>query len=568
MKEEKMNRWERKRQSIWCAVLVVIGILLLYIIYRYNDLHQKEIVTATDVEKITLNTQEEQQKELDIEALYTYREKEDDIKTVDEVAKQLVASHYLVGVELEKQAKPYKIILSYDIPSKKVNLSKIKKDQIALCNATALLCIFDEIDTIAIELAVDEINEEKVIYRPDIEDYFKLKELKSEDKQSFDRLVGEFLNTDKVTLYNQIAHPYSSQLGKDVEKYFKWYFPPESIGEPLVIPSNNEEMEKELEAKYGYQFYLEGLKMVNSSINYYCINKLRYYYNSPHVEEILIELVACRNRSENKQVRLACDRTKEILAYSRNQQHPLLFTLFDQVGEAHEIYIIKEQSVLPLAKWEGNNKGSIKIESISPNGTYALCRVETEEENYRYTLPMKLDRDSLKETYILKEEGALLEGNRILPEMNNLIIESNSELGQALTTMQDAKVFKWLEGPFIKVGEKLIYDCKNAKVLTVMSYQQDFGVNQLTDILSEQYKVARTEEKTNKLEQGQALVFRIENESIVVYQFETEKEKEQAIIKNKAFLATQHYWSKGKIIVIYNGESSSLRSDLDHIFKN
>lgn len=547
----------RKIRSLCCAIVVSIGIAILVLI----AMREKVLAEVSEIEQsqesdTVINTSEEKTVEINIDDLYKFENLALTKENLQQVTKKLLGSSYLRGVTFYEDHTPCIVQLSYSADSNDMSLSKTKKDQLSLVNAVVLMSLFEEIDTVEIiAYRADEVYE-KLIYRPDIEHYFNIELLKQSTLKSFERIVSEFLIQDNVQKYWNMSHPFDSKLGKEAEKFFKCYFI--SDKEKICLPSGQEVLEAQLRDELSYKLYIEGLNYDNASINYYCANQLINYYGSDALEEILIELVACGNRSELSEIRSACTKIKEVLTYK--EETPLLFSPFEEIGGGDTLYKVAEQECEQIASWQGDEEGQIEVRDVSNDNSYAICEVNTKESFYLFALPLK----EIDKTYKMSKDGIWDNETLISQELFSLMEIEERDKKRVIT--------KWQVGPFIQLSlkdEMQIYNCRSGKMIDESVFLKNFDLENFIDCMSEHYELISTSRGVYGKTGSWCTELTNDNgEIITCYEFGVALQAEKAVadkVGNKIY--GNYVWQKGKLIVVYNGQVSEVISRISEIMK-
>ena len=161
----------RKKQSFMSLGTVIIGLVCLWGITA--GIHR---IGAADsiLPHSEAEVQEVQDTSLglDIDEIYSGVKTSTENIRIEEVAAQLAAGTYLRGVTLKNKGTTIGVVLSYSAGAHELGLTKVKRDQMVLVNASILMSLYSEVDVVKFEVTRENEYYEKVIYRPDLNDYF------------------------------------------------------------------------------------------------------------------------------------------------------------------------------------------------------------------------------------------------------------------------------------------------------------------------------------------------------------------------------------------------------------
>lgn len=511
---------------------------------------------SEEVIEAVVNTSEEQEIGIDCHEIFTYRDVALSEESVSHIAKELLGSNYLQGVTLKKESKPYTIQLSYYAKGNDMSLAKAKKDQLALVNAVALMSLYDEIDTVVIEALRESEQYKKVLYRPDLEAYFGFELTNIKEESTYSRLVSRFYSSENVSNYWGVKHPYDCELGEDAEWFFKCYFSSDEV--EISIPTNTGEIVKRLEEKYGDALYIRGLRYNSASINYFCANELlRFYEDDERLEDILMELIICSNKTKVADVKEGCNRIKDILSYKEDE--PLLFTKYEEMGGGDILYGIIGGRFYEIARWTGQLVGRFSKEAYSRNEDYILCKVDVEGDAHYYVLPLK--------------DGTVYEMNEAAVFNNG--VEVSKELMSLMTIDRDQKEkFEavWQLGPYLQLGvgeEKYIYDCKNNKMQSEEAFRSNFSLENFINSSDAAYPLTKGETRESVTTNSRYTKITMkDNEWISCYEFATVDEVSKVLSdKERSGIQGQYIWHKGKVIIAYNGSDGQVIKWITSVMK-
>ena len=544
-------------KSIFCSVVTGVGIATLIFLSMQLSAIENEAQAESEEElEVVVNTSEEQEIGIDCHEIFTYHDVALSEESVSQIAEELLGSNYLQEVTLKKESKPYTIQLSYYARANDMSLAKAKKDQLALVNAVALMSLYDEIDTVVIEASRESERYKKVLYRPDLEAYFGFELVGIKEESTYSRLVGTFYSSENVSNYWGMKHPYDCELGEDAEWFFKCYF--SSDEEEISIPTNTGEIVKILEEKYGDALYIKGLRYSSASINYFCANELlRFYEDDERLEDILMELIICSNKTKVVAVKEGCNRVRDILSYK--QDEPLLFTKYEEMGGGDTLYGISQGRFYEIARWTGQSVGCFSKEECSRNEDYILCKVDVDEDAHYYVLPLN------DETVYEMNEAAVFNNG----------VEEAKELTSLMAIDRDQKEkFEsvWQFGPYLQLGvgeEKYIYDCKNNKMQSEEAFRLNFSLENFLDSSDEEYPLITGETKKGATANSSyTKVITKNDEQIDCYEFIAADELRKVLSdKERASIQGQYIWHKGKVIIVYNGSDGQVINWITSVMK-
>lgn len=146
-----MKVWSRKRQSSYCMFIVLVGLAVLIMITNY--MRKNETITMleeTQVVQDAIVPDAQQELMVNVEDLMKFLEVPLNKENVIAATKLLLGNPYLKAVDLQNTKLPYTITLNYETVANDINLSMIKKDQLAIANAVTLMSLFEEIETVKI----------------------------------------------------------------------------------------------------------------------------------------------------------------------------------------------------------------------------------------------------------------------------------------------------------------------------------------------------------------------------------------------------------------------------------
>ncbi|MBE6024577.1 MAG: hypothetical protein E7231_15590 [Cellulosilyticum sp.] len=554
-----MKGYSRKKESVKSGLCILLGIVGVYFISEYLQTIyiDDEIPVISEIEEVGQEiVTSEIDNTLNIEAIYEWSTKILDEGNLGQLITQyLPGGAYLKSAHLQQEKEPYQIKLTYYSEQYDKVLSKARKDQIALVDASILMSLYPDIDTIQIETMVEEKIYHKTLYRPDLEEYFGIRLEAQEGKKTFERIAKEFMSADAVSSYWGEKHLYDSPLGEEVEAFFKMNFP---VVDEMnqVFPYIDEDLEQELVEEYGYSLFLQGLAYENPLMNYYSACRLIEYYGQQSTEEIMLELATCATKSEDLRVQQVCQRGVDLLK-PLQEDETKVFGRFEEtvLGGGRKIYKIDQEGISVLAKWKGQAQAGLKVLSLSPNNQYVLCKAQTNLQSYYYVVPLKKD-------YELSEEGVYKEQKKYQLELVDKLEEAlgEEEIEQAIAEEDITFVWELDSLLNIQVGEHiLVYDVQKAYLQTREAFEQEFDLDDLKRYFEGNFEVnIETDQRVRGKDKAQVLS--INQEILKIYSYANVTQKNIALVSEQEDIKQKvgKRWSKGKLIVDYSGQSEEI----------
>ncbi|MBU3803568.1 MAG: hypothetical protein H9872_02255 [Candidatus Cellulosilyticum pullistercoris] len=364
-----MNYNGRKKDNIKNGLILLIGLVCLWGI-TMNLRSAEAAIEEMDTDEIVSQTiiTEEKNIEIEVNELYQSMGQAVEVEEIRNVVMQVLGDSYFPEIEIDGKGQFYSVTIIYDETNKDQVLSKAKKEQVALVNACLLMSLFNDIDDVTTRNVRGETYDEKVIYRPDIEDYFGISLEAANHKNTFTRIANEFLSSEAVDTYWSMKHPYDSQLGEVVEKFYKCNFP-SKWEEEETFPYVDETLGADLVEQYGYKFFIQGLNYEHPLMNYYAAYRLAEYYGNRNLDEILLELASCKNKSDNKEVQTVCTWVMNILSSHLEEDEVLVFTRYSksELQGGRKLYGLVGEKLVELASWQGEQPGGFEVISVSNN---------------------------------------------------------------------------------------------------------------------------------------------------------------------------------------------------------
>ena len=562
-----MKYYSRRKETLKNAIYIVVGaagvILITHQLQAVGVENDKQIVK--EVDEVPVIAVSEQELSLNIEEILKNSQTPISQEKMAQLVVKLPAREYLKKVEINSGAVQ-KVTITYDTGQYEQMLSKARKDQISLIDASVIMALYSEIDRVEVKIVEKEGEYFKILYRPDLEDYFGIKMDTKDNRNAFERIAKEFLDAEHVSAYWNQKHPYDSELGEEVEAFFKLNFPILQDAEE-TFPYIDEQMEEALVEKYGYKLFLQGLKYDNPLMNYYCAYRLVEYYDSIHKEEIMLELANCQVHSKDSRVQKACADVVELLTNLQEDEVRLVDRYKETtLGGGEKLFKIDKNGISVFAKWEGSVPAGLNVVSISPRNSYVMCMAVTNERNYIYVLPIQ-SQDKMQ-VFSLKEEGAYkLEQNESVKKVDELINLMNNQIHKSKKQIENS-VFEWYYASFVKVivdGEDYIYDGEANQLMTDEAFNNQFDQKKLQAYLDERFKYTIKKSSFYYPTKAQTHCIYIDEEKLVIreYSYIGQKTVEFNSPEEKALQGKR--WDKGKVVVNYYGKNQEIIRALNEI---
>lgn len=562
----------RKKENIKNALIVLIGIVCLYCITinLRNIKASIEVIESAEVEGQNIIT-EEKNIELEIDNLYESMGQALNEEEISKVVTQVLGELYSPKIEIDNKKQSYGVTITYDEISKEQSLSKAKKEQVALVNACLLMSLFNnDIDVVTVRSMSGEVYEEKVIYRPDLEAYFGISLKTVDNKNTFVRIANEFLNSEAVNRYWSMNHPYDSKLGEAVEKFYKYNFPSDwEIDEAL--PYIDETLGADLAGQYGYKFFIQGLNYEHPLMNYYAAYRLIEYYGNSNIDEILLEIASCKNKSSSEEVKAACTFVMNVLGSQLAEDEVLIFTRYgeSEFQGGKKLYGLVGEKLVEIATWQGEELGGFEVISVSSNKKSVLCKIHTLGKSYLYMIPLDTTGG-----YVVNETTVQKEEQIISREITNLMKEValNEEMDSRVLQDIDEGTFqsRWLFKNVLILstheGESFVYDGNKDSLLSEDVFSQRFDTTYLVEGLKEKFGDLTEKEVTRANKHYQVKEITIHNEKLIVYEYDNKMQKNIELLKERQQEnQVEKQWSKGKIHVTYSGDQTDIMNTLNRL---
>lgn len=561
---------KRKKETIKSISILLLGIICLCWI-KVNLINTKastEVIALEEVLPHNVEVEESNIK-LKVEELYESRGQVINEEEIGKVLTKILGVAYEPQIQIQGQKGSYGVVIIYDAINQEQSLSKAKREQVALIDACLIMSLFNEVDVVTIRNIQEKIDVEKVIYRLDLEDYFQMTVGAYQSQETFVKIASEFLNTEKVTTYWSMKHPFDSPLGETVEKFYKCNFPSQWDTLEDALADVDETLGETLNQQYGYRFWIQGLNYNHPPMNYYAAYQLIQYYGNSNLDEILLELASCKNQSEHLKVQQACDFVMNVLSKALKPDECVIFTTYNELAlQAREgLYGIVDNQLIEIATWQGEEPGGFEVVSVSSNKKSVLCKLHTSDQNYLYMIPIdEVGSYKVSETMVHNEDGVLSR------ELTNLMKEValNEEMGDEVIKEIDAGNFqsRWLFKNIlmlsVSAGESFVYDGEKNSLSSEMLFSQDFNAEYLIEGLKEKFDALKEKEISSMSNGYQIQEVTIDTDQIFIYQYESKRQKNMDLLKEKQNIKPlQIHWSKGKIYVTYEGERTDIIKALD-----
>ena len=563
----------RRKETIKNGLIILLGLVCLYgLTMNLRSIEASmEVVEAEEIETQTVII-EEKKIELEIDNLFESMEKDISEEAVSRVVMQVLGELYSseLEVKIEGKAHSYGITIIYHEIDNGQVMSEVKQDQIALVNASLLMSLFEDIDVVTTGSMNGDIYEEKVVYRLDLEDYFGISLEAVNNKYTFARVANEFLNSEAVKEYWNMKHPYDSKLGASVEKFYKYNFP-SKWDRDEALPYIDETLGEDLVKEYGYKFFLQGLEYEHPLMNYYAAYRLIEYYGNSNLDEILLELGSCKNRTSHEGVRAACTVAMNILSSRLGEDEVLVFTRYSEsiLQGGEKLYALMGEEFIEIASWQGEGLGGFEVISVSDTTESVLCQIHTLDKSYLYILPI----DSI---------GGYVVNEKVVEKGEQIISRELTELMKeiALNKEGDSKALEdidygdiqssWLLNNVLVLStsdeERFVYEVDKGNLLEEEIFNQRFDTAYLVQGLKEKFVEVGEKAITSENKNYEIKEIDLNGEKLLVYEYHNIMQKNRDILKEgQEEKQKAKQWSKGKIYVTYSGNQESVISTLNKL---
>lgn len=560
----------RREETTKNIIVLLIGIICLGLVTMnlINSKGSKEVVELEQILPHSVDA-EESHIQFKIEEVYQSDKQIVNKEDIEKIITKVLGTSYLPEIQIEGKKGFYGVVITYNETNQEPNISKRKREQVALIDACLLMHLFDEVDVVTVKYTQSKMNEQRILYRLDLEDYFKISFRNYPEQKMFSKLIEEFLNSDKVSEYWSMKHPFDSSLNEEVEKFYKCNFPTQwdTLEEGLTYI--DEDLGRVLNQQYGYKFWIQGLKYDHPIMNYYAAYQLIQYYGDNNLDEILLELASCKIRTKNLQVKQACDFIMNVLSKALEPDKCVIFTTYNELimQEREQLYGIVDNQLIQVATWQGEGQAGFEVVSLSSDKRSVLCKLHTFNGEYLYVIPIDtVGGYQVNETVVQREEVIYSR------ELMNLIKEVvlNEEMGDEVMReidegkLQSRWLFKDVLLLSVSAEESFVYDGKQNSLCSETFFNQGFDAEYLLEGLKERFIDLEEKEVDALSNECRIQEITIGTEKIWVYEYESKRQKNIALLKEKQEIKPlQTRWSKGKIYVIYEGRDRELIKILD-----
>lgn len=570
IEEDFMKYYSRRRETIQSVIYIIVGLIGLYLIsvkLQAFDIDEETVIINEQAESL-IDTESEKDWVLNIDELYEWSKKPLNETNVRQLLKEyLPGGRYLKEVSISQEKEPYNISLTYASNQYDKALSRAKKDQIALMDASILMSLYPDIDTVKVSILIDQEIYSKVLYRPDLEEYFGIELVAQEGKNTFERVAKEFTEAEEVSKYWESKHSYDSTMGEEVEAFYKMNFKVQDE-ENEIFPYIDEDLESTLVEKYGYKLFLQGLEYDNALMKYYSAYRLIEYYGKANTDAIMLELATCQTKSKDKRVRAACEAIIDLLRPLKEDEIRVFGRFQDNtLGGGKKLYTISGKGLAILAKWIGEDEAGLKVVSVSPDEQYVLCMATIKQQCYYYILSSKEESYEIKEDGIYKDQEK--RHSELISRMEQLI--GKQEVSRALN--EDKIEWKWYFDSFMEISINddivLIYDANTDSLQKKEQFNENFDAKHLEKYLEGQFDVSIEKSQENVNTKAEIKNMIVNGEVVTVYEYANVAQKNIEVLEKEKREEKQKgkVWSKGKIRIYYEGDSKSLIKALNEIMK-
>lgn len=554
----------RKKENLRNVVIILVALIGLFgITMHLRSLKvAEEVVKLEEVESRAVVT-EEKDIELDIDKLYESMNQAVNQHEISQVVAQVSGGNDIPVIEIENREHSYSVTLTYNESSSGQSVERVKKEQVVLLDTCLLMSLFPKVDVVIVRDISDEGLYEKVMYRPDIEDYFGTSLVDINSKDAFERVANEFLSREVASAYWNRKHPYDSKLGEEVEKFFKCNFPSQWKTDD-ALPYIDEALEADLFEQYGYKLFIQGLNYDHPLMNYYSAYRLIECYGNSNTDEILLELASCRSSSENKQVQAACTFVMNVLSGRLEENEILIFTRFSEsvLQGGKKLYGILGDKLVEIASWQGEEAGGFEVISVSNNKKNVLCKIHTSEKSYLYMIP--IDNTG---GYVVNEMTVQKGEQDISSEITNRMKEAVLDETWSSDVLQNINEgtfqSRWLFGNVIvfAINEELsfVYDVDKGSLMNEILFNEGFDTTYLLQGLRERFSELTEREILTVETKFEIREVYINQEKLLIYEYNSSIEKNLDLIKEKQGQEMQgKEWRKGKLYVTYDGNQTAI----------
>lgn len=565
----KLGRIKESMISLCIVIFCLLGIFIVIIITPRLEAKYESKDEHLEQEMIEVLPEEEQELIIDIEALFEYKGTSiNDEEELKELISILPEGNEIEQIIMPNEAGKYGIQIQYKKVSNTSGINRSKVEQMMLLNSTLLMSLCNDLNAVTMKTYIGNDFVERFIYRGDLDSYFQEDIRANRTLEEFRKYSECFLKQEAVTQYMGQKYTYSTELGEKVDQFFKLNFPVGQLANADKMPYIDEDLGEDLIKDYGYRLFVEGLKYNNDYINYYSAYRLLEFYSIPELEEMLIELAICKNRTSNEQVKLACTYVMEILG-NQSIQEPTWITRFREntFGGGRKVYIIREGKIKEWGEWEIPT--AIKEFSISPDGEMVWCYGVTSEQEYAYVAPIENE-----ECYSLGNIEIEMKNDEAIPELMSWVKEQLKrkslltpiELNSNLEVKAD-----WFSKAFLKLqvisneqkkAQDLFYNPETHLLTPVTLDDEDYSLTQLVYDLNETLSLKGYTHITQGGIEAEGVRLYLGEDYITVYEYssieEQEKSKQslQELILGSNTSRTKkkvYFFEKGRLQIVYEG---------------
>lgn len=566
----------RERVINLCVILTgIVVILIITIITPRLQMKYEQKSEHLEEEKLELWQEEEYPLLIDRDALFNYK----GISIYEEEKLKMLISILPAGNQVEKliignEIGKFGILIQYkDISSDRIS-SKNTMDQIVLINSTILISLCNDLNGVITKVYKGERVEEKLVYKADLDRYFEEDIRLSWLLADFEKYSGRFLNKEAILKYTGQKYTYSTSLGKEIDYFFKLNFAETQRLQEDEMPYMDEDMGQVLVNKYDYKLFVEGLKYDNDYMNYYSAYRLLEFYNEIDLEEVLVELAICKNRTTNESVKLACAYVMGVLGDS-SKEKPVWITRFREntFGGGKKVYMIKGEEIKEWGKWQ--QPTAVRKCTISPDEEMVWCYGESLNQSYAYVLPLEN-----KESYNLGEEIVLIENGEEAPELMSMAKAQLQEkaLMVGVELENDVEIQEeWFQEKFLKIqlisnkmiqSQDLFYNLVNGRLTPVTNEGEEWSLAQLVYELSD---ILVWGEDTNMAQDAleiEGVRLYLNEAYVTVYEYGSMAEREKHGQSLRTEIGENHVnkkvylFEKGRVLIKYEGTEEQVINEL------
>lgn len=551
----------RKRDCIKSAVILVPCIIALCSISWLCSYLGKETLDMQELEpeEIIRIQNDENVMGYDKEALSAYAfldiERQEDVRAF---INNLPGNKSFTDITYKISTEPYGVYLTYDEINLLAGWTKENKRTLIFNNSVLLLNACPSLDFVKITLRYGESEEAGIVYRKDLGEYLTANSdvnLNYPISQNIDSLF----KSDLQEGYFAKQEKQCTALGEEAEEFFNTHFPQnyeEKINPDFIY---DEDLGNDLLSTYGEDLYREGLKKDNLYLNIFSAYRLMEYYDSSHKEDLILDLIICKQSTSYDEVKAACEEAISFLSYEGSK--PYLVTRFKEnsYGGGQKILGIINHQYCEFFAWKDSVvKGGISQIEISPYEDYVFVKV-TGAKTYNYMLPLNTANYKVTSTLVIDDKG------QTYSEMGSVLSKRNGE--SAEEDILDLQV-EWLNKNVVKFMLSSVDD----KVLEYIYKLDTLQIVEQKEMLYDlKYFMAETNViLQDALEDGTNVkVLKLAGEVLYAYECRSYEERE----KLDSQLTKQVFFNKfrlqengggykvyefGKLIVIYNGNKQSV----------